>query len=100
MHHGGHDGSADAIGPSFNEGDVGGSGTRRIVPEDADAAYRSEMAPWTIKRGRGRDGNGKGGIHKGGGERGQGSGDSLVGGVVVALTRMRMMVAADGANDN
>jgi hypothetical protein len=45
---------------------------------------------------RGRDGNGEGGDCKGGGEWGQGGSDYIVGRVATSLTRMRMMVAADG----
>ena len=50
MHRGSRDGGAGAIGPSFDKGGAGGSGTRRVVPEDVDAACRSKMAPWVIKR--------------------------------------------------
>ncbi len=49
-HRGGHDGGAGAIVPSFDKGGVGGSGTYRVVPEGVDAACRSKMAPWAIKR--------------------------------------------------
>ncbi len=49
-HRGGRDGGAGAIVPFFEKGGAGGSGTCRIVPEGVDAACRSKMAPWAIKR--------------------------------------------------
>ena len=50
MHCGSRDGGAGAIGPSFNMGGAGRSGTCRVVSEDVDTACQSKMAPWAIKR--------------------------------------------------
>ena len=47
---GGRDGGAGAIVRSFKKGGAGGSSTHHVVPEGVDAACRSKMAPWAIKR--------------------------------------------------
>jgi hypothetical protein len=71
---------------------VGGSGTRRCRMPVQDGA----MGDREGGEGATATATATGGNHKGGGEGGRGSGDSVIGGVAVALTRMRMMVAADG----
>jgi hypothetical protein len=49
-HRGGRDSGVGAIVPFFKKWGPGRSGTRLDVPEGADAACRSKMAPWAIER--------------------------------------------------
>ena len=65
---------------------MGGSGTRRVVPEGrVNAACRSKMAPWAIERAeRARRQRGGGGS-QGGRRTRRGGEDAVVGGVASAV---------------
>jgi hypothetical protein len=89
---GNRDGGTGKIFPSFKKGGTGRCGTHRVVPEGVDAACRSKMAPWAIKRAeRAR--------RQWGGEENGDEGaliPSLVGLRRRWMTRMRMTVVAGG----